>query len=149
MFLIPVRNYHRTVLWCISGHNLIVSGETCVNPKHRTKEIVKKRNQWNRKHKWQRKLTHTSFFFFFFERITNLITPTWVSLMPWGVRNLPLVQVWSQVWSLAQEDPWRRKWQPAPVFLPGKSHGQRSLEATVYGVTESWTRLNNTHLSPT
>ena len=22
---------------------------------------------------------------------------------------------------------WRRKWQPAPVFLPGKSHGQRSL----------------------
>ena len=30
-------------------------------------------------------------------------------------------------------DPWvgktpqRRKWQPTPVFLPGKSHGQRSL----------------------
>ena len=24
--------------------------------------------------------------------------------------------------------PWKRKWQPAPVFLPGKSHGQRSLE---------------------
>ena len=23
--------------------------------------------------------------------------------------------------------PWSRKWQPAPVFLPGKSHGQRSL----------------------
>ena len=23
--------------------------------------------------------------------------------------------------------PWRRKCQPAPVFLPGKSHGQRSL----------------------
>ena len=21
---------------------------------------------------------------------------------------------------------WRRKWQPTPVFLPGKSHGQRS-----------------------
>ena len=25
------------------------------------------------------------------------------------------------------EDPWRRKWQPTPVFLPGKSHGQRNL----------------------
>ena len=25
------------------------------------------------------------------------------------------------------EDPWRRKWHPLPVFLPGKSHGQRSL----------------------
>ena len=23
--------------------------------------------------------------------------------------------------------PWRRKWQPTSVFLPGKSHGQRSL----------------------
>ena len=23
--------------------------------------------------------------------------------------------------------PWRRKWQPAPVFLPGKSYRQRSL----------------------
>ena len=23
--------------------------------------------------------------------------------------------------------PWRRKWQPTPVFMPGKSHGQRSL----------------------
>ena len=23
--------------------------------------------------------------------------------------------------------PWRRKWQPTPVFLPGKFHGQRSL----------------------
>ena len=24
--------------------------------------------------------------------------------------------------------PWRRAWQPTPVFLPGDSHGQRSLE---------------------
>ena len=23
--------------------------------------------------------------------------------------------------------PWRRKWQPTPVFLPGESHGKRSL----------------------
>ena len=23
--------------------------------------------------------------------------------------------------------PWKRKWQPTPVFLPGKSHGWRSL----------------------
>ena len=26
-----------------------------------------------------------------------------------------------------QEDPWRMVWQPTPVFLPGESHGQRSL----------------------
>ena len=24
--------------------------------------------------------------------------------------------------------PWRRKWQPTPVFLPGECHGERSLE---------------------
>ena len=24
--------------------------------------------------------------------------------------------------------PWRRAWQPTPVFLPGESHGQRSLK---------------------
>ena len=23
--------------------------------------------------------------------------------------------------------PWRRKWRPSPVFLPGEAHGQRSL----------------------
>ena len=25
------------------------------------------------------------------------------------------------------KSPWRRKWQPTPVLLPGESHGQRSL----------------------
>ena len=37
--------------------------------------------------------------------------------------------------------PWSRKWQPTPVFLPGKFHGQRSLWATVHGVPKSQTRL--------
>ena len=31
---------------------------------------------------------------------------------------------------------WRRKWQPTPVFLPGKPHGQRSWQATVHGVAK-------------
>jgi len=26
-----------------------------------------------------------------------------------------------------QKIPWRRKWKPTPIFLPGKSQGQRSL----------------------
>ena len=25
------------------------------------------------------------------------------------------------------KNPWSRKWQPTPVFLPGESHGQRSM----------------------
>ena len=29
--------------------------------------------------------------------------------------------------------PWRRKWQPTPVFLPEKSHGQRSLMGSPWG----------------
>ena len=33
--------------------------------------------------------------------------------------------------------PWSRKWQPAPVFLPGKPHGQRSLVGyTQWGQTQ-------------
>ena len=30
--------------------------------------------------------------------------------------------------------PWRRKWQPTPVFLPGESHGLTAWQATVRGV---------------
>ena len=41
-------------------------------------------------------------------------------------KNLPVKwKTW--VGFLGQEEPWRREWQPTPVFLPGKSHGQRSL----------------------
>ena len=33
---------------------------------------------------------------------------------------------------------WRRKWQPTPVFLPGKSHGQRNLvSCSLWDCTES------------
>ena len=31
--------------------------------------------------------------------------------------------------SWVRKIPWRRKWQLTPVFLPGKSHGQRRLES--------------------
>jgi len=34
--------------------------------------------------------------------------------------------------------PWRKEWQPNPVFLPGKSHGQRSLAGcSPWGCKES------------
>jgi len=36
--------------------------------------------------------------------------------------------------------PWRRKWQPTLVFLPGKSHGWRSLaDYSPWGLTELYT----------
>ena len=36
---------------------------------------------------------------------------------------------------------WRRTWQPIPVFLLGKSHGQKSWQATIHRVTKSRTGL--------
>ena len=54
--------------------------------------------------------------------------PSWdkASLMTQMVKRL------SAVWKTRFDPwvgkiPWRRKWQPTPVFLPGKSHGQQSL----------------------
>ena len=41
---------------------------------------------------------------------------------------------------------WRRKWQPTPVFLPGKSHGQRSLVGYSPLCLKSWTWLNTAQL---
>ena len=38
--------------------------------------------------------------------------------------------------------PWRRKWQPTPVFLPGKSMDRGAWLATVHAVTKSWTWLS-------
>ena len=38
--------------------------------------------------------------------------------------------------------PWRSKWQPTPVFLPGECHGQRSLLGySLWGCKESDTKL--------
>ena len=47
--------------------------------------------------------------------------------------------VWeNQFDSYVGKIPWRRKWQPTPVLLPGKSHAQRSLLAcSPWGCEES------------
>ena len=49
----------------------------------------------------------------------------------------------TQVQSLGQEDLWRRKWWPTPAFLPGKSHGQRSLLGYSPQGCKSRTQLSN------
>ena len=35
--------------------------------------------------------------------------------------------------------PWRRAWQPTPVFLPGESHGQRSMMYSPWSCKEPYT----------
>ena len=45
---------------------------------------------------------------------------------------------WATSLSLFTFMHWRRKWQPTPVFLPGKSQGRRSLMGCrLWGRTES------------
>ena len=63
------------------------------------------------------------------------------------VKNPPAMQE-TQVQSLGQKIPWRRKWQPTPVFLPGEFHGQRSLAGySPWGRKESDMTEKITHTS--
>ena len=58
--------------------------------------------------------------------LAALSDSTFILRFPGGsaVKNLPAMQGF---YPGARKPPWRRKWQPTPVFLPGESHGQRSL----------------------
>ena len=63
--------------------------------------------------------------------VKNLLSAQETAFNPW-------------VW----KTPWTRKWQPTPVFLPGKSHGQRSLASySPWGHKESDTTEQPTHSS--
>ena len=53
------------------------------------------------------------------------------------VRTLHGTTDWFKIWKRVWHS-WRRKWQPTPVFLPGESHGRRSLVGcSPWGRTES------------
>ena len=49
------------------------------------------------------------------------------SLVAQMVKRLPTMQETQVQSSWVRKISWRRKWQPTPVLLPGKSHGQRNL----------------------
>ena len=54
------------------------------------------------------------------------------------IKKLPAMQEPAGFDPWVGKIPWRRKQQPTPVFLPGKSHGQRRLEGySPGGCTES------------
>ena len=59
------------------------------------------------------------------------------------VKNQPAMRdTWVQ--SLGWKEPWRRAWQPTPVFLPGESPMDRGTWwPTVHRVEKSWTWLSN------
>ena len=69
-----------------------------------------------------------------------------IFLLPWWLRRLsvclqcrrPGFNPW------VRKIPWRKKWQPTPVRLPGKFHGRMSLVGyIVHGVAKRQTRLSN------
>ena len=53
------------------------------------------------------------------------------------IRDLSLIRVRKILWS--------RKWQPAPVILPGKFHGQRSLASYSPWVRKDLDRTEHAH----
>ena len=64
--------------------------------------------------------------YFYSEKANNRCTQLWASLLAQTVKiclqcRRPRFVPW------VRKTPWRRAWQPTPVFLPGESHGQRSL----------------------
>ena len=53
----------------------------------------------------------------------------WAFPVAQQVKNLPTIQEICRRHGFnpwVKKMPWRRKWQPTPIFLPIKSHGQRS-----------------------
>ena len=67
-----------------------------------------------------------------------------VSLVAQTVKNLPAIQETGfNPW--IEKISWRRKWQPTPVFLLEKSHGQKSLAWGGGGHKESETTEATEH----
>ena len=71
----------------------------------------------------------------FQHRMTDMYTLSWASQVAQWVKDPPAVQETEEMQADAcridprvRKIPWRRKWQPTPLFLPGESHGQRNLE---------------------
>ena len=72
---------------------------------------------------WQITLSSVEVLIFYFQ----------LSLVAQRLKHLPGMR---ETWF--RKIPWRRKWQPTPVLLPGESHGGRSLVGySPWGCTES------------
>ena len=66
------------------------------------------------------------------------------SLVAQVIKSLPaLRETW--VLFLVWENPLEKKWQPTPVFWPGKTHGWSTWGAIVHCVTKSQTQLSDSH----
>ena len=71
-----------------------------------------------------------------------MYTKSMASLIAQLVNHLPAMQE-TRFDSWVGKIPWRRKWQLTPVFLPGESHGHRSLTSYSPRDYKSWTQLSD------
>ena len=70
-----------------------------------------------------------------------ILYPTGASLVAQMVKNLPAVWETPRFDPWVRKIPWRRAWQPTPVFLPGESLDRGAWWAAVKGVAKSQTQL--------
>ena len=82
-------------------------------------------------HMWQKKNFTSNLILLLMSPLGGGISVGWWK--PWGEGE--------ETFHLPSVPRWRRKWQPTPVFLPGESHGWRSLVGCSNGVAQSQTRL--------
>ena len=81
---------------------------------------------------------HYCCYYFYFLAGASLVAQT--------VKNLPPLQERPGLDPWFGKIPWRREWQPIPVFLPGEFHGQRKLAGySPWGCKESVTTEQLTH----
>ena len=88
-----------------------------------------------------------------FHRIIHVLVPFWINFVPvYKYMGLPswlsskesacqIMRPGFNLWD--RKIPWRRKWQPTLVFLPGKSHGQKSLVSNSPQSCKSQKHLSN------
>ena len=88
-------------------------------------------------------------------RFDVLFSPFWTSPLfhvghPWWSDGKVCLQYWRPEFNpWVGKICWRRKWQPTPVFLPGKSHGWRSMVGySPWGCKKLATTEQLTHVVP-
>ena len=95
----------------------------------------------HRHHKNKRNRTNIHFFFYH----TTLYRYSLMDGLPWWFRweRICLQCRRNRFYACVGKIPWRREWQPIPVFLPGEFHWQRSMVGYRSWVAKSQTWLSD------
>ena len=115
------KNFRREFPWRLRIWNLIPLTHQCLNTLESADIML-----WG---------THALIYFYFIKKIY------WCTV-DWPTYQFRRHKRWGFS-SWVGKIPWRRKWQPPPVFFFGNPMDRWAWRATVHWVTKSWTRLSN------